>query len=86
MNQISALAPVDGSCDGIFNIAKDFTAQAISHMFKLRGEEGQMIPAKLSESGVGRYLVIRPLLSIPLVTMIFPKIRGTSGASRGRWI
>ena len=81
MIRVEALAPIEGSYDGILNLAKDFTALTIPCMFE-PGEEGEWNPLamRLAESGIGGYFAIAAMLFLPLVVMLYPRVRRGRGS------
>ena len=81
MIRVEALAPIEGSYDGILNLAKDFTALTIPYMFE-PGEEGEWNPLamRLAESGIGGYLAIAVMLFLPLAIMLYPRARWGRGS------
>lgn len=83
MIRVSALAPIDGSYEGILEVLKDFTAQSIPYMFEFRQEENrQTIAAILAEFGVGGYFAIALLLFTPVAIIAYPRIRGRPGSAK----
>lgn len=81
MVRVEALAPVDGSYDGILGVEKDFTAQTIPYMFEPGKEDtGKTLVAQLAGWGVGGYFAILLLLSIPVAVMVYPRIIRAQGS------
>jgi hypothetical protein len=82
MIRVEALAPIEGSYDGILNVSKDFTALTIPYMFE-PSEEGErpLLAMRLVESGIGGYLAIAAMVFIPLAIMLYPRVmrRKSSG-------
>ena len=75
MIRVSALAPTEGSYDGILNITKEFMADTFPSMFELRSEESPVLLILLaSGSVIGKVAII--LLFLPPIAIIFyPQIR-----------
>lgn len=77
MIQVEALAPINGSYEGILKVAKDFISLTIPYMFEPNEErEWNPLALQLAESGISGYLAIALLLTIPLAIMIYPMTRG----------
>jgi len=76
MIRVEGLAPINGPYDGILGIEKDFIALAIPYMFD-PGEGGEWKPVALQlvELGIGGYLVIALMVFVPLLIIIYPRIR-----------
>jgi len=89
MIRVEGLAPISGPYDGILGIEKDFLAMAIPYMFD-PGEGGEWKPLvlQLVEFGIGGFLLIALMFLVPVLIIIFPRIRwrkrsaDTSGANR----
>lgn len=83
MIQVEALAPIDGSYEGILKVAKDFISLTFPYMFE-PSEKGEWNPLvlQLTESGIGGYLAIALLLFIPLAIMIYPMTRRAQGSTK----
>jgi hypothetical protein len=76
MIRVEALAPVEGSYDGILNVEKDFAALTIPYMFEPNEEEKwSPLAVRLAESGIGGYFAIALLLFVPLAIMLYPRTR-----------
>lgn len=72
MVRVSALAPLEGSYDGILDITKEFMGDTIPCMFEIREEEEPIIFIVLasgSGSVIGKVAVV--LLFLALLTIIF---------------
>lgn len=85
MVRVSALAPLTGSYDEIVNIEKEFISDAFPHMFEIQEQEqeqGQMIIVHLAKSGVGGYLLLAFLFSIPLAILVYPRVRRLSAVAK----
>ena len=76
MIRVEGLAPINGPYEGILGIEKDFIALAIPYMFD-PGEGGEWKPVvlQLVELGVGGYLIIALMVFVPLLIIIYPRIR-----------
>ncbi len=74
MIRVSALVPVDMSYDGVLSVTKDFTSEAILHLFEFYEEEEEIVAAYLARSPAGRLLMAVSII-IPLVTMTYPRWR-----------
>jgi hypothetical protein len=81
MIRVEALAPIEGSYDGILSVEKDFMTSAIPYMFEpsYRGE-WKPLALQLIELGIGGYLTIAIMLFIPLTIIIYPSIRWRRGS------
>ncbi|PIU56539.1 MAG: hypothetical protein COS88_02710 [Chloroflexi bacterium CG07_land_8_20_14_0_80_51_10] len=73
MIRVSALAPTNGSYDGILNTEKDLIADFIPYMFEFQGKE-DMIIVQLAQMGIGGILLILAAFSIPLAVIFYPRI------------
>ena len=73
MVRVSALAPTEGSYDGILNLTAEFMGDTIPCMFELRKEEPFVLFILLS-SGIGK-VVIGLLLLVPLSILFYPEIK-----------
>ena len=73
MIRVSALAPTEGSYDGILNLTTEFMGNTIPCMFELRKEEPSVLFI-LFASLLGK-VVIGLLLLVPLSIMFYPEIK-----------
>ncbi|MDD5093317.1 MAG: exosortase-associated EpsI family protein [Dehalococcoidia bacterium] len=72
--RMEALSPREGSYEGQLTLEKEFLSQAIPLMFaSAQKEDWNPVIADLADWGVGGYIIIVLLLSIPLALIIFPK-------------
>ena len=71
--RVSALAPTEGSYDGILNLTAEFMGDTIPCMFELQKEEPLVLFIFLS-SGIGK-VVVGLLLLVPLSIMFYPEIK-----------
>ena len=72
--RVSALAPVDGSYKSVLNICKDFMGDTIPYMFEVQEEEC-IIAVQLAESGIGGWLILGALVSVPIGVIVYPRIK-----------
>ena len=72
MIRVSALAPLEGSYDGVLNLAAEFMGETIPCMFELRKEE--LFFFSLFASLAGKVLVGLMLL-VPSLLMFYPEIK-----------
>jgi len=74
MVRVSALAPTEGSYDGILNITKEFMADTFPSMFELRREESPVLLILFaSGSRIGKVAIILLILA-PLSIIFYPQI------------
>lgn len=72
--EVSALAPLEGSYDGILGETKDLAAQAVPYLFDpTEGKETVM--AQLINRGALGYLAVLALICVPLAVAIYPRVR-----------
>lgn len=84
MIRVEALAPIEGSYEGILNVEKDFAALTIPYMFEPT-EEGEWNPLviRLAELGIGGYFAIALLLFVPLAIIAHSwTMRGRGSAAK----
>ena len=72
--RVSALAPVDGSYAGALSICKDFMGDTFPYMFEFREGE-DIIAVQLAKSGIGGWLIIGALVSVPFGIIVYPRIK-----------
>jgi len=83
MMRVSALAPLSGSYDEILNIEREFISDIFPHLFEIcEKKQDQMFIVHLAKSGVGGCLLLAFLFSIPLVILIYPRVRRPSVAKK----
>ncbi|MEE8469712.1 MAG: exosortase-associated EpsI family protein [Dehalococcoidia bacterium] len=76
MIRAEALAPIDGSYEGIMNVEKDFLALTIPLMFEpAEAEEWNPLAVRLVGSGVGGYFAIALMLFVPMAIIVYPRIK-----------
>jgi hypothetical protein len=73
MVRVSALAPPDGSYDGILNITKEFMGDTIPYMFELQRKEPVLFILLASGSGTGKVAIVLLFLA-PLAIIFYPQI------------
>ncbi|MCD6456773.1 MAG: exosortase-associated EpsI family protein [Methanophagales archaeon] len=74
MIRVSALAPAEGSYDGILNLTTEFMGNTIPCMFELRKEEPVLLIRLASGSVIGK-VAIGLLLLVPIATIFYPQIK-----------
>jgi len=72
--RVSALAPTDGSYEGVLDICKDFMGDTFPYMFEFREEE-DIIAVQLAKSGIGGWLIMGALVSMPIGIIVYPRIK-----------
>ena len=81
MIRVSALAPIQGSYEGILDVMKSFTSDAFPHMFEVEDQEnGQTLAARLTDFGIPGYLAIAFAICAPLSIIVYPGIRRIRGS------
>ena len=73
MIRVSALAPLEGSYDGILNITREFMGDTLPYMFELQKKEPLVLFILLA-SHAGK-VVVGLLFLAPLVIIFYPQIR-----------
>ena len=74
MIRVSARAPINDSYEEALNLTKDFMAEVVPYMFEVRGEE-DITAVQLAKSGIGRWLIIGVLVSVPIGIIVYPRVR-----------
>lgn len=74
MIRVSALAPLEGSYDGILNITKEFMADTFPSMFELRREESPVLLILLASGSLIGKVAIVLLILAPLSIIFYPQI------------
>ncbi|MFC1937294.1 exosortase-associated EpsI family protein [Chloroflexota bacterium] len=83
MIRLSALAPLSGSYDEILNSEKELIIDAFPHMFEIQPEkQSPMLIVHLAKSGVGGWLLLALLFSIPLAFLTYHFIQRASSRKR----
>jgi len=72
--RVSALAPADGSYEGVLDICKDFMGDTFPYMFEFQQGE-DIIAVQLAKSGIGEWLIIGALVSVPIGIIVYPRIK-----------
>lgn len=75
MIRVSALAPVEGSYDGILNITKEFMGDTTPYMFEVRKEEPKPFYAILASGSPISKLALVLLFIPPLMIIFYPQIQ-----------
>jgi hypothetical protein len=73
MIRVSALAPTSGSYYNSLRLISEFMSEVVPLLFETP-EKPKMVITSLVESGVGGYLVILLILSVPLALIVYPII------------
>ena len=81
MIRVSAHAPINGSYVEALNLTKDFMAEVVSYMFEVREEE-EITAVQLAKSGIGGWLIIGVLVSVPIGIIVYPRIKKRNKRSR----
>ena len=74
MIRVSAHAPINGSYEEALNLTKDFMGEVVPYMFEVREEE-EIIAVQLAKSGIGGWLIIGVLVSVPIGIIVYQRIR-----------
>lgn len=75
MIEVSAPAPIEGSCDEVLSAIKGFIGETVPYMFEPADEQqGEMLAIHLAQSWGGRSLMAI-LVLIPLAVIIYPRLR-----------
>ena len=74
MIRVSAYAPINGSHEGALNLTKDFMGEVVPYMFEIREEE-EITAVQLAKSGIGGWLIIGILVSVPIGIIVYPRIK-----------
>jgi len=74
MVRVSALAPLEGSYDGILNITKEFMGDTMPYMFEIREEEPILFTVLASGSVSGK-VALAMLFLAPFIIIFYPQIR-----------
>ncbi|MBA7544787.1 hypothetical protein ES705_37148 [subsurface metagenome] len=70
----AAHAPINGSYEKELNSTKDFMGEAFPYMFEIREKE-EIIAVQLAKSGIGGWLIIGALVSVPVGIIVYPRIK-----------
>ena len=74
MVRVSALAPLEGSYDGILNITKEFMGDTMPYMFEIREEKPMLFTVLASGSASGKVALVMLFLA-PFIIIFYPQIR-----------
>ena len=77
MVRIEALAPIDGSSEGILSISREFMAETIPRMFEVQRPE-RSIFSSLASGSIAEKLVLIILFLAPLAVIFYPELRARS--------
>ena len=66
--------PLNGSYEGTLNLTKEFMAEVVPYMFEVRKEE-EIVTVQLAKSGIGGWLIIGALVSVPLGLLFIRRLR-----------
>ena len=81
MIRVSSMTPLKGSLGETLNHTKDFMGEVVPYMFEVReGEE--IIAVRLAKSGIGGWLIIGALVSVPVGIIVYPRIKRRNKGSR----
>lgn len=80
MVEVSSIIPIgtNGSEDGMLGISKEFLGDTIPYMFELR-PEGDIVIVSLVKLGIVGWFLIVVLLGLPLLVILYPKLRKGKG-------
>lgn len=74
MVRVSALAPLEGSYDGILNITKEFMGETMPYMFEIREEEPILFTV-LASGSVSSKVALVMLFLAPFTIIFYPQIK-----------
>ena len=74
MVRVSAIAPTEGSYEGVLNISKEFMGDTVPCMFEMQREEPTLFTSLASGSIVEKAALLM-LLLVPLAIIFYPQIR-----------
>ena len=72
--RVSALAPVEGSYEGVLDICKDFMGDTFPYMFEFQ-QGGAIIAVRLAKSGIAGWSVIAVLFALPFLIILYPRVK-----------
>ena len=75
MIRVSSMTPLKGSLGGTLNYTKDFMGEVVPYLFEVRGEEEKIIAVRLAKSGIGGWLIIGVLVSVPIGVIVYPRVK-----------
>lgn len=75
MVRVSALAPIEGSYDGILNISKEFMGDTIPSMFEIQEEEQPIIFTIFGYGSFTEKVAVVMLFLAPLSIIFYPQLR-----------
>lgn len=75
MIRVSALAPPEGSYDGILNVTKEFLGDVFPYLFEMQREEEPVFFILFNSGSVVGKIVIGVLFLVPLAIFFYPRIR-----------
>ncbi|MBN1455702.1 MAG: exosortase-associated EpsI family protein [Methanomicrobia archaeon] len=78
MVRVEALAPTDGSYDGILNISREFMSETIPCMFEVQRPEQVLFFSLASGSRLNKLMLILLFLA-PLLVIFYPELRAVRG-------
>lgn len=85
MIRVEALAPLEGSYDGILEVSKSFLADAVPHLFEPASDgEWKPLAVRLADGGLWGYFLILLLLTIPLAIAVCPRTKLGPGVAKWR--
>jgi hypothetical protein len=74
MVRVEALAPTDGSYEGILNVSREFMSETIPCMFEVQRPERSLF-SSLATGSIAAKLVLLMLFLAPLAVIFFPELR-----------
>jgi hypothetical protein len=77
MVRVEALAPTDGSYEGILKVSKEFMCETIPRMFEVQRPE-QVLFTSLATGSIADKLALILLFLAPLAVIFFPELRSRS--------
>jgi hypothetical protein len=77
MVRVEALAPTDGSYEGILKVAKEFMGDTIPHMFEVQRAE-RILFTSLATGAIADKLTLILLFLTPLAVIFYPELRSRS--------
>lgn len=81
MIRVSAHAPINGSYEDSLSLTKEYMGEVFPYMFEIREKE-EIIAVQLAKSGIGGWLIIGALVSVPVGIIAYPRIKKRNEDSR----
>ena len=69
------MTPLKGSLGDTLKYTRDFMGEVVPYLFEVRGEEEDITAVQLAKSGIGGWLIIGTLVSVPIGIIVYPRIK-----------